>query len=138
MQELVEIRNAADRELQTHLESLNALRVVGRRLEEAKVLVRNIAEKGGQPEVLVPLSSNLFIPGRLETADGFLVDVGAGYYARLDAEATLRNADMDSGYAQQAMEAQSEALNAKQRMREQVQLQIKLREMREATNRVGS
>lgn len=130
VEELTEMRAAADRELQTQLDSLATLRHVARRLEDGKVLVRNLAARGGSSEVLVPLSANLFVPGVLDTAAPLLVDVGAGYFAQLLPAAALRNADLDLSYVRQSIEAQSAALAQRQRLREQVQIQLRLRELR--------
>ena len=60
----------------------------------SKVLVQNLANtKGKAEQVMIPLSSSLFIPGQIKDKDRFIVDIGTGYFAERNAAQTIKYCD---------------------------------------------
>ena len=44
-------------------------------------------------DVMIPLSSSLFIPGQIKNKDKFIVDIGTGYFAERNAAQTVEYCD---------------------------------------------
>lgn len=58
------------------------------RFEQALIAVQALGED--QAQVLVPVTDALYAPGRLETPDKLMVDVGTGYFINKTREQTLQ------------------------------------------------
>ncbi|NWZ97453.1 PFD5 protein, partial [Nesospiza acunhae] len=60
--------------------SLAQLKVVQTKFVEAKECL-NVLHKGNEgKDLLVPLTSSMYVPGKLQDTRTVLVDVGTGYY----------------------------------------------------------
>jgi prefoldin alpha subunit len=66
------------------LEQLNAsyvqLQTAVKKFTESKSTVQYLKEKSKGKEIMVPLTSSLYVPGVMEENDKVLVEVGAGYF----------------------------------------------------------
>ncbi|PHJ23367.1 prefoldin subunit [Cystoisospora suis] len=92
LQQLVGVKDQLDAELQNLAVHLRNLRVASSRLQESRDAVVKFGlldntgsdKKGDEdeddtPEVLVPLTSSVYVKGRLATRKKLLVDVGTGF-----------------------------------------------------------
>lgn len=48
---------------------------------DSKTAIHNFSLQDSERDILVPLTSSLYIPGRIEDVKTVTVELGAGYYA---------------------------------------------------------
>jgi prefoldin alpha subunit len=82
LQELANLKKQFENDIQTMLNSYNGFKYVHTKTENDKVLIKNLSQcEEKSPEILVPLSNSLYLPGRFVDKDKFIVDIGTGYRA---------------------------------------------------------
>eukprot|EP00478_Filoreta_tenera_P004086 GABV01004387.1.p1 GENE.GABV01004387.1~~GABV01004387.1.p1 ORF type:complete len:124 (-),score=28.28 GABV01004387.1:89-460(-) len=59
-----------------------AMKVAINRFGVSKTAVEELAQAEPDSEILVPLTSSLYIPGQISSVDSVLVDIGTGYHIR--------------------------------------------------------
>ena len=52
--------------------------------------VDKMSQCSGTSQVLVPLTSSMYVPGEIEDKDKLLVDIGAAYYAEKDCKGATK------------------------------------------------
>ena len=61
--------------------------MVHTKTENDKILVNNLSKlEDDNPEILIPLSNSLYIPGKIKSKDKFILDIGTGYRAERTAK----------------------------------------------------
>ena len=75
-QQLMAVKAQLEDEIEKLTNSFSQLRHAGTKYRASRIAVDTLDER----ELLVPLTSSLYVPGRLVDPDKFLVDVGASYY----------------------------------------------------------
>ncbi|EAR96992.2 prefoldin subunit 5 (macronuclear) [Tetrahymena thermophila SB210] len=78
--QLIEIRKSLEEEIQVLNQSLSQFKVAISKYEESKLIIRSLEAAKNNQEVLVPITSSLYVPGTLKNKDQVLIDYGTGYY----------------------------------------------------------
>lgn len=78
-QQIVELRKNTEQEINHFTQSLQALQTAQSKLKECIASVENMAATPAK-ELLVPLTSSLYLPGKIVDKDEYLVDIGTGYF----------------------------------------------------------
>ncbi|GMK58909.1 hypothetical protein CspeluHIS016_0603510 [Cutaneotrichosporon spelunceum] len=83
-------------------------------------------------EVLVPLLSSLYVPGKLGDTSHVIVDVGTGYYVRKTREEAKKHYSDKAAFVQKNLETLQQTIERKQENVQSVVqvLQMKLQEVR--------
>ncbi|KAF2018999.1 Prefoldin alpha subunit [Aaosphaeria arxii CBS 175.79] len=85
--QLQEIKTQLDRELEHLSNSFQSLRTAQSKFRDCLSSIKNgINESVSGKPLLVPLTSSLYVPGRLTSTDHVLVDVGTGFFVEKNAE----------------------------------------------------
>ena len=72
------------------LNSYNGLKSLEQKFEYSRVLVDQIKKKATpNQEMMIPMTTSLFIPGTLKSNDRFLVELGTGYFAEFTGGETI-------------------------------------------------
>ena len=58
--------------------------------QESEMAVDKMSQCSGTSQVLVPLTSSMYVPGEIEDKDKLLVDIGAAYYAEKDCKGATK------------------------------------------------
>ena len=66
--------------------SIAQLKVVQTKYVEAKDCLNVLKKNNEGKELLVPLTSSMYVPGKLHDVEHVLIDVGTGYYVEKTAE----------------------------------------------------
>lgn len=83
-QQLVEVRNQLDQEINHFTLSLQALQTAQSKLRDCVASIDNM-EKSMDENLLVPITSSLYIPGKTINKNQYIVDIGTGYYVEKNA-----------------------------------------------------
>jgi len=78
-QQLVEFRKSIDQEINHFTQSLQALQAAQSKLKDCMSSVDSM-EKSTSDDLLVPLTSSLYLPGKISQRNQYLVDIGTGYF----------------------------------------------------------
>lgn len=84
-QQLVEIRQSTEREIEHFTQSLQALQTALSKLQDCVRTIDNM-EGLDSKELLVPMTSSLYLPGTVKEKGSYLVDVGTGYFIEKSGE----------------------------------------------------
>lgn len=87
-QQLAEIRKSTEQEIQHFTQSLQALQTAQSKLQDCINTV-NQMEKSTSDSLLVPMTSSLYLPGKIVSKDLYLVDVGTGYFVEKNASSAV-------------------------------------------------
>ena len=79
-QQLVELSKAIEEEIKQLSQSYQGLLAAVRKFTESKGVLNYMKEKGQGKEIMVPLTSSLYVPGVMEDSNKVLIEAGAGYY----------------------------------------------------------
>ncbi|ODV81405.1 subunit of tubulin prefoldin [Suhomyces tanzawaensis NRRL Y-17324] len=87
-QQLVEVRKQIDQEIQHFTQSLQALQTAQAKLRDCVASIDNLEKSQdgtGSKDLLVPLTSSLYLPGQVVKKNEYLVDIGTGYFVEKNA-----------------------------------------------------
>uniref|UniRef100_A0A8C8WNV4 Prefoldin subunit 5 n=1 Tax=Panthera leo TaxID=9689 RepID=A0A8C8WNV4_PANLE len=80
------LKNQLDQEVEFLSTSIAQLKVVQTKYVEAKDCLNVLNKNNEGKELLVPLTSSMYVPGKLHDVEHVLIDVGTGYYVEKTAE----------------------------------------------------
>lgn len=88
-EQLSAVKQQLEQELQHFTQSLQALNLAKSKFKECIEDTKSVSrsEEGGN--ILVPLSSSLYVSGKIKDNQSFMVDVGTGYYVEKTKEETV-------------------------------------------------
>lgn len=78
-QQLAEIRQSTEQEIEHFTQSLQALQTAQSKLQDCIRTIENM-EGLDSKELLVPMTSSLYLPGAVKDKGQYLVDIGTGYF----------------------------------------------------------
>jgi prefoldin alpha subunit len=83
--QLQELKTQLDRELEHLTTSFQSLRTAQAKFRDCLTSIANgLSPSTAEKPLLVPLTSSLYVPGRLTDHEHVLVDVGTGYFIEKD------------------------------------------------------
>nr|XP_033794700.1 prefoldin subunit 5 [Geotrypetes seraphini] len=80
LQQLEILKNQLDQEMEFLSSSVAQLKLVQTKYVEAKDCLNVLTTASEGKELLVPLTSSMYVPGKLNDVEHVLIDVGTGYY----------------------------------------------------------
>lgn len=84
-QQLAEIRKSTEQEIQHFTQSLQALQTAQLKLQDCINTIDSM-EQSTTEDLLVPMTSLLYLPGKVKQKDHYLVDIGTGYFVEKTAK----------------------------------------------------
>ncbi|MEE6472119.1 hypothetical protein FKM82_009483 [Ascaphus truei] len=86
LQQLEGLKSQLDQEVEFLSSSIAQLKVVQTKYVEAKECLNVLNKSNEGKELLVPLTSSMYVPGTLNNVSNVLIDVGTGYYVEKTAD----------------------------------------------------
>ncbi|KIV98918.1 prefoldin, alpha subunit [Verruconis gallopava] len=81
LQDLSNLKKQIDEELQTLSSSFQSLRAAQSKFRDCLTsLAKGLESKNTSRNILVPLTSSLYVPGKLKGTETVIVDVGTGFF----------------------------------------------------------
>lgn len=84
-QQLMELRKQTELEIQHFTQSLQALQTAQSKLQDCMNTIDNM-ELTLNENLLVPMTSSLYLPGKAVSKNEYLVDIGTGYFVEKNAK----------------------------------------------------
>lgn len=126
-QQLQELGKAIEdevRQLSIHYQQLIA---AVRKFSESKSVMAYMGERAEGKEVMVPLTSSLYVPGRMDDNKHVLIEVGAGYFVEKDTQQANEYCDRKSKTLQESGMKVNEIINHKKKQLANVQAEFQKR-----------
>eukprot|EP00008_Paramoeba_atlantica_P010144 CAMPEP_0201488358 /NCGR_PEP_ID=MMETSP0151_2-20130828/17913_1 /ASSEMBLY_ACC=CAM_ASM_000257 /TAXON_ID=200890 /ORGANISM="Paramoeba atlantica, Strain 621/1 / CCAP 1560/9" /LENGTH=161 /DNA_ID=CAMNT_0047873627 /DNA_START=23 /DNA_END=508 /DNA_ORIENTATION=+ len=80
LQELMQVKKQIEEEIDHFQSSLMKFEMVIRRFRNSKESLVSLNKENKGKEILMPLTTSLYVPGKLGNVETVLVDIGTGYY----------------------------------------------------------
>jgi len=78
--QLQQLQEQLKGELELFTNSMQQLRIATSKFQESLQSVAKLEGSENGHEVMVPMTSSLYVPGKLKDTDTLLIDIGTGYY----------------------------------------------------------
>ncbi|KAF9972125.1 subunit of tubulin prefoldin [Actinomortierella ambigua] len=88
--QLVDVKKQLEEELQHLTSSFGQLKQAQNRFADCMESCRSITSANQDKTILVPLTSSLYVPGKLANVEKVVVDVGTGYYVEKTREDAIK------------------------------------------------
>ena len=85
-QQLDQIKRDIDQEISVFTESINQLKIAQQKFSDSLDNLDIITVKNEGKELMVPMTSSMYVPGILDETSSVLVDIGTGYYVEKSVE----------------------------------------------------
>ncbi|OQR94039.1 prefoldin subunit [Achlya hypogyna] len=132
LEQLNNLKTQFEQELQQLTASFSGLREAQSRFADSKGALQALQPENLGKKVLVPLTSSMFVPGKLANVKSVLVDVGTGYFVEKNVEEAKGFMDRKVDFLQKSTESLKEVMEGKRTNLEAViqvmQLKIRLSE----------
>ena len=94
LQDLANLKKSTETDLQKMMQSHSSFKMLQNKINSDKIIINNLSKREPDDlEMLVPLSSSLYLPGRLTNNKKYLVDIGTGYLVERNVEQTIEALD---------------------------------------------
>ncbi|XP_017035890.1 probable prefoldin subunit 5 [Drosophila kikkawai] len=85
-EQLVQIKQEFEQEMTNIQESLSTLHGCKAKYAGSKEALETFQPDWENRQILVPLTSSMYVPGRVKDLNNFVIDIGTGYYIEKDLE----------------------------------------------------
>jgi len=79
-QQLVQLSKSIEQEIDVLTQSYTQLLTAVNKFHDSKLVLNYLKERSQGKEIMVPLTSSLYVPGRMDDSSKVLLEVGAGYF----------------------------------------------------------
>eukprot|EP00052_Salpingoeca_macrocollata_P018013 m.147617 g.147617 ORF g.147617 m.147617 type:complete len:159 (-) comp20574_c0_seq12:119-595(-) len=79
-QQLIKLKESLEAEINYYFRSLQQLKMAQQKFGQSAASLKSLTPENQGKEILVPLTSTMYIPGTLENTERVLVDIGTGYF----------------------------------------------------------
>jgi prefoldin alpha subunit len=86
VQQLDSLKTQLSQEIQVLQDSLSRLKMVQQSFVTTENTIESLKKYNNNETILVPLTSSLYVPGKLLTNERVTIDVGTGYYVNRSAK----------------------------------------------------
>ncbi|XP_012266775.2 prefoldin subunit 5 [Athalia rosae] len=134
LQQLTQLKQNLDQELGVFQDSLQALKIAQNKFQESGTSLGKINPRAKGKEILVPLTSSMYVTGKLANTETVIVDIGTGYYAEKDIQGAKDYFTRRVNYVTEQMEKIQQIGLEKSRIREAIRevMEMKMQEQRAA------
>ncbi|XP_060077223.1 prefoldin subunit 5-like [Ylistrum balloti] len=82
--QLNQLTQQLDQEIEFFSNSLNQLKLAQGKFVESQECLNKVSPDNLSKDILVPLTSSMYVPGQLSDVQNVLVDIGTGYYVEME------------------------------------------------------
>ncbi|XP_046553184.1 prefoldin subunit 5-like [Haliotis rubra] len=93
VQQLNQLSQQLDQEVEFFTNSMNQLKLAQGKFVESQECLNKATPDNLNKDILVPLTSSMYVPGELSDVQNVLVDIGTGYYVEMTVKIHLQGKD---------------------------------------------
>lgn len=116
--QLNQLRSQFEEEQQMLTQSLSQLKGVQSRFVESQESVLKLSKKKVGKDILVPLTSSMYVPGQLADNEKVLIDIGTGYHVKMSVGDAKGYFERITEYITKKMEVVQKNLIEKDKLRQ--------------------
>lgn len=120
LQQLTQLKQQLDQEIDLFGTSLQQLKIAQTKYQESGECVEKLTPETEGKEMLVPLTTSMYVPGNLVDVNKVIVDVGTGYFVEKDVPSAKDYFKRKINFVTQQMEKIQRLANEKITMRDAV------------------
>ncbi|TMW69660.1 hypothetical protein Poli38472_001816 [Pythium oligandrum] len=120
LEQLSSLKTQLEQELKQLTTSFGGLREAQARFQESKEALGSLSDKNLDKQILVPLTSSMFVPGTLSNVQEVLVDIGTGYFVEQNVDDAKKFMDRKVAFLQTNTDSLKTVLESKRQMLEGV------------------
>ncbi|CAN8013651.1 prefoldin subunit 5 [Ixodes scapularis] len=117
---LAQLKQHIEQELDLFSTSLQQLKGVQAKFQESESSLEKLRPSNEGKEILVPLTSSMYVPGKLADVNKVTVDIGTGYYVEKDISASKDYFKRRVKYVTEQMEKIQKVAQEKVALREAI------------------
>ncbi|KAK1926268.1 Prefoldin [Papiliotrema laurentii] len=125
--QLQEVKKQLDQELDHLTTSYQQLKQAQSKFKSCVTDVNQLGPESKGKQVLVPLTSSLYVPGKLTDVENVVVDVGTGYYVKKTKAEAVQHYDSKTTFVQGNLDTLQKTIERKQ---ENVQSVVQVLQMK--------
>ncbi|XP_001178621.1 prefoldin subunit 5 [Strongylocentrotus purpuratus] len=114
------LKEQLDQEVEMMQNSLQQLKMAQSRFVESSDSISKLNKDNEGKEMLVPLTSSLYVPGKLQDVNNVLIDIGTGYFVEKPLEEAKKYFKRKVDFVTKQMEKVQPVLIEKSKMRQVV------------------
>jgi prefoldin alpha subunit len=119
-QELMQLGKALDADIGELTRSYGQLIRAQQKFEESKMVIDGVTERAKNEEIMVPLTSSLYVAGELEETEKVLVEVGAQYFIEMPMDKAKGYCDRKIGLMTESSKKVGEVVQIKKMQQNKV------------------
>ena len=120
VQQLDSLKTQLSQEIQVLQDSLSRLKMVQQSFVTTETTLESLKKYNDNETILVPLTSSLYVPGRLLTNKRVTIDVGTGYYVNRSTEDSIKHFEKKVIFLTKQLEKLQPILQNKAAVRDEV------------------
>ncbi|XP_062519723.1 prefoldin subunit 5-like [Corticium candelabrum] len=120
MSQLSHLKTQIEQEVQFLSTSLHQLKAVQQKFAASKDILSKLVPENDGKEALIPLTSSLYVPGRLSETNRVLLDIGTGYYTEMSVDDAKSYFQRKVDYLVKQIEGIQPTMKEKQKTRDMV------------------
>jgi prefoldin alpha subunit len=128
LQQLSQVKQSLDTDIQNLQVTTSTMSEASSRFMQSGKCVEQLAKSKEGDELLVPLTSSLYIPGKLTNLKSVLVEVGTGYYCSKSITAAKKYCDDKVSMINEQVSTMNKTLKEKQNQLGQVEAVMQQRQ----------
>lgn len=118
--QLSAIRQQLEQEIELLGRSVEQLITLLNRFKESEMCVFKQSQLNEKTEMLVPLTSSMYVNGQVKDSKKFLIDIGTGYYVEKDLEGSLDYFSRKIKFLNAEIEKLTKLIQTKVNMRDRI------------------
>ncbi|OWF39077.1 prefoldin subunit 5-like [Mizuhopecten yessoensis] len=116
--QLNQLTQQLDQEIEFFSNSMNQLKLAQGKFVESQECLNKVSPDNLSKDILVPLTSSMYVPGQLSDVQNVLVDIGTGYYVEMEVSKGKQYFKRKVEYITKQMEKIQPVLQEKYRMKQ--------------------
>ena len=125
--QLQELGKAIEEEVKQLTQHYSSLIAAIRKFNESKGVLAYMEQRGADKQIMVPLTSSLYVPGVMSDADNVLIEAGAGYFIEKNVKQATDYCDRKSKTLQESGNKVAELIQHKKMQLQKVQSEFNKR-----------
>jgi len=129
--QLSQLKEQLQSELELFTTSLQQLRIATAKFQESLQSVAKLDGTGDGHEIMVPMTSSLYVPGKLKDTNSLVIDIGTGYFVEKDRKEAIEYFQRKIEFIGKQMETIQGYLKQKYMAKQKVDetLQVKIQQL---------
>ncbi|KAM3141883.1 hypothetical protein pb186bvf_005969 [Paramecium bursaria] len=126
-EQLLQVKKQLEEEVQQLNSALSLNRMANTKYEESKAILQKLEKTPDHSEVLVPITTSLYVPGRFINPQQVTIDYGTGYYVERNTTQAFQLCDRKLGLLKEQYDKVVDVINQKKQFMDKINIELQRR-----------